>query len=167
MSGLHKAGGRFSVARLGLLTAVLAGISGCGGDAKSVSPTEKTVSVTGKVTLNDQPLTGGSLMFAPDREKGNQSALEMYGEIDSTGNYKVVSGVGNQKRDGAALGWYRVVVEAYEMPQEDKVGAESYGSDTPPRLITPEAYTDPKSSPLIVEVVETPTPGAYDLKLKK
>jgi hypothetical protein len=59
--------------------------SGCG-DASGVG---KTLPVTGKVTLDDSPLTAPStiVLFKPDAAGGNASPFEPAGTVDGQGNY--------------------------------------------------------------------------------
>lgn len=72
-------------ARVAVLAALtfLASTTGCG-DGMG-----KTYAVSGKVTINGVPLKGKSatIMFIPDRAKGNDTQFEPGGTIDSSGNY--------------------------------------------------------------------------------
>lgn len=140
------------------LFAFLIGCLGCTSAGNSASM-ERTVPVSGKIALDGKPLKNATIMFWPLKEKGNESTSQPYAEADAQGNYQLILGVGDDKRDGSPLGWYRVVVEAFEAPKA--------GLDIPPRLLSPEKYADPLSSPLVVEVVENPAPRAYELNLTK
>lgn len=81
----------------------LSALAGCG---------SKTNAVTGKVTFNGQPVTGGSLTFLP--ASGSEGASASLGKpavgiVDSTGAYKIVPGADS---GGAVAGQHRVVYSA-------------------------------------------------------
>jgi hypothetical protein len=78
-------------------------MTGCG---------SKSNAVTGKVTYNGQPVTGGSLTFLPvtssagDPQAAGKPAAA---NVDSAGNYKLIPGGDS---GGAAKGMNRVVYSA-------------------------------------------------------
>jgi hypothetical protein len=122
-------------------------LAGCG---KSGS---KLVQVAGKVTAGNKPLTTGTVIFYPDAGRGNTSKEEPRGDIDSEGNYRLLTGI----QTGAAAGWYKVAVTA-----ADQVDPKNpYFT----KWLIPEKYIDPRTSKLTIEVVASPAAGAYDLKL--
>jgi hypothetical protein len=126
-------------------------LAGCG------SSNEPHLSaVKGTVTLDGKPLPRGSIAFRPDAKGGNNSSHEPAGEIGSDGSYTLHT----RTRPGAPLGKYVVTVQASE-PADPK---DPYG---PEKSLVPTRYTDPDTSELRVEVVESPAPGTYDLKLKR
>jgi hypothetical protein len=122
-------------------------------------PGEKFLPVSGKVTLDRQPLTVGSVSFRPDASKGNTSKHVPTGDINAEGNYELYT-VG---RKGAPPGWYKVLVFAD--------GRRLQPKDSPhplrPDWLTHKKYTDEKTTDLFIEVAEAPPPGAYDLKVSK
>jgi hypothetical protein len=122
------------------------GLAGCG----AAGP--KLVSVQGKVTLGDKPVTNGWVILSPDAAKGNTSPEEPRGEIDPQGNFRVTTGT----RAGAPPGAYRVAVTA----------AEQVDPNNPyfTKWLVPEKYIDFRTSGLSFEVAEGAA-GAYDLKL--
>ena len=130
-----------------------------GGCGSTTAPTERLVPVSGSITLDGKPLAGAVIMFWPDSTKGNQTTSQPYAEADSQGRYQLVLGIGKDKHEGSPLGWYRVIAEAWDLPK-------GKSSNSPPKLLSPQVYADPRKSPLRVEVVEAPAPGAYDLQLK-
>jgi hypothetical protein len=142
---------------IGLVTALL--MLGCG-DSSGVG---KTLPVRGKVTLDDVPLSAESavVLFKPDASKGNRSPFEPVGNVDRDGNYTLVT----KGKRGAPPGWYKVIVTAtearIEAPKDPKRGHPH------PRSVVPAKYGLAKTTSLMVEVVESPAPGAYDLKLTK
>jgi hypothetical protein len=123
------------------------GATGCGKQGPKLVPVE------GRVMVGTKPVTNGYVILYPDKAQGNTSLEEPRGEIDSRGNYKVLTGT----RAGAAPGWYQVAVTA----------AAEYDPKNPyfTEWLIPQKYIDPKTSKLTVEVVERPVPGAYDFKL--
>jgi hypothetical protein len=109
------------------------------------------VGVSGKATVDGKPLTSKActLMFAPDKD--NPLKKIAAAELDASGTYRLTTG----DREGVPPGWYKVYV-AYDSRQ-------SRGAPPP---IHPK-YFDPATSPLSIEVVADPKPGAYDLKFDK
>ncbi len=119
---------------------------------------ERFFPVAGTVQLDGKPLTIGVVSYRPDAERGNKSMHVPTGTIDAQGRYELIT----IKRKGAPPGWYRVLVFA------DANTLETGGiavHPIPPRWLTHEKYTDPKTTDLSVEVVEQPAAGAYDLKV--
>jgi hypothetical protein len=135
-------------------------VSGCG-DASGVG---QTFPVAGKVIINNAPLTAKStvVLFKPDTAKGNTSPFEPVGTVDAEGNYALTT----KGKNGAPPGWYKVVVTARE---EGPPAHPKSRQDHRPvaKSLVPARYGLAETSDLSVEVVEKPTPGAYDLKLRK
>lgn len=123
----------------------------------------KTVPVVGKVTVNGQPLSAENayVLFRPDKAKGNTSPFEPSGTIDKEGNYTLST---NGKK-GAPPGAYLIEVFASSPPASNK-GKRTAVSATPLSLINAK-YNSVKTSGLAKEVVENPSPGAYELELSK
>jgi hypothetical protein len=99
-----------------LLLAVvcLAALTGCGGTTNSVS---------GKVTHNGQPVTGGSITFIPSGE-GKPAAAT----VDASGNYKMTP---SGDTGGAVVGKHRVSYSAPVM--ELPAGTELKPGESPPK----------------------------------
>jgi hypothetical protein len=133
--------------------------AGCG-DSSGVG---KTVPVSGRVTLDDKPFSAKStvILFQPDAARGNTSPFEPVGSVDKQGNYSLVT----RGKKGAPPGWYKVVVTATEAPAPDESKGPRRHHPTP-RSLLPARYGQAGASPLAIEVVENPKPGAYDLELK-
>jgi|SRR5262245_21134234 len=136
---------------IGVYCIASAAFFGCGAGGG-----EKLTPVIGKVTVNDAPLTTGSVTFHPDAAKGNSTPHIPVGMIDAQGNYKLMSAT----MEGAPLGWYKVTVASQEPIDPNNPYAP------PKHLISPK-YGVPGTSGLAAEVVASPTPGAYDFKLAK
>jgi hypothetical protein len=140
--------------RAWLAVAVFCAALGC-----SNSQADRFFPVSGKVSLDGQTLTVGSVSFHPDPSRGNASAHIPIGVIDREGNYELVT-IGKK---GAPPGWYRVVVFA----DANALPSGVVPRPLPPKWLMHEKYTDEKTTDLFVEVVEKPDSGTYDLKLSK
>jgi hypothetical protein len=129
--------------------------TGCGGSGP------KLTSVKGKVTIGGTDLKAGVVTFIPDTLKGNKNAKgPAIGKINSDGTYTLTT----EGKDGAPLGWYKVTVVT-KMPGMDAgqpdVGKPDMGGDVN------ASYASSETTPLHVEVVATPQPGQYDLKVNR
>ena len=107
-----------NVARIGLCGLVLAGLAGCTKEAA------KREAVQGHVYYHNEPLRGGTIVFTPDHERGNEGPMAT-GEIQSDGRYVLSTGA----EPGAVTGWHRVTIAA--------------GPDCQP---LPRIYSDPSLS---------------------
>jgi hypothetical protein len=136
------------------ICASIAGQAGCGHSGAKLVP------VVGKVTVDGQPLTlttaEGSVSFRP--EKGSENRKEPAGAIDKDGTYRLLT----DGKEGAPPGRYRVLVVIVE-PIDPKSGFP-HGKR---KSYVNYKYSDPKTTDLVIDVVASPAPGAYDLKLKK
>jgi hypothetical protein len=132
-----------------LLTGGIVFVAGCG-----IGGGEKLAPVAGKVTVDGKLLTTGTVSLRPDGSQGNKSQHQPNGAIDAEGNYELLV---PPAKKGAPLGWYKVVVFAYDDPQPGK----------PLKSFIDMKYSDEKTTPLRFEVIENPEPGRYDLKLKR
>lgn len=130
---------------------------GCGkGDPYGIG---KTVKVQGTISLGKEPLRippggFGKVWLYPDTSKGNNSPQIPIGAIGPKGGYKVFT----RDQEGAPPGWYKVMIVATE-PGLKK------SRDRKPLLHA--KYSSPETSGLFIHVVETPAPGAYNLKVTK
>jgi hypothetical protein len=131
----------FTLRRLGLTLAVLAGLVGCGGG--------KTAPVNGRVKLKDgsdvSVLAGYSLTFEAEGDK--TSAV---GEVDRDGAFKLSTFGAN---DGAMPGKYRVAINPPNNPDPDK---------PPTRSKLPARYANLETSGLTAEV----KPGQNNIELE-
>jgi hypothetical protein len=100
------------------------------------------VPVRGQVLYCGQPLTGGTIVFTPDAERGGRGPLAL-GEIDAEGHYTLRTG----DNPGAVPGWHRITVAAA-------------GSEPP----LPRRYRDPEHSGLCRQVLPD-RPNVIDLSL--
>jgi hypothetical protein len=129
---------------------VLGVVAGCGGPGG----VGDLVPVSGRVTVNGQPLTRGTVSFRPDPARGNDSLQEPYGKIDAQGNYRLCTA----GKPGAPRGWYKVLVVSAE-------AIDPRDPYAPRRSFIDPKYGQMETSDLAVEVVEKPAAGAYDLAL--
>jgi hypothetical protein len=96
--------------RLGLLLpALLLTAAGCGGKGKPVK-------VEGFVTLDDKPLPGATVTFAPVGEGRPAS-----GRTDADGSFRLTT---FRSDDGALPGEYKVIVVMGEITEEQFVGRD-------------------------------------------
>lgn len=113
-----------------------------------------TVQVSGKVTVDGQPLPKGSLRFIPDAGKGNKLEVEPAGTIEG-GSYSIFT----SGKPGAPAGSYKVAVVS-----EGEIDSTN---PAPPKSMVDPKFSDPQTTTLSVEVSPTAQPGAYDLQLTK
>ena len=119
-------------------------LSGCGLSGP------KRVTVSGQVTLDGAPFTGGVMSFSPEISKGNKLNLAAIGPVQNGKyNLRTLAIRGEESGPGAPLGWYRVALDTTLSGENLKVA---------------ERFKDASKSPVLIEVVENPAPGAYDLK---
>jgi hypothetical protein len=128
---------------------ILCLITGC----EEPPPKIKTWPVQGKVTVDEQPLRMGTILFTPDAAKGNLSKLEARGILTADGQYSLRTG----ELVGAPPGWYRVTIYAMDSVDSTKL----------PEWLADEKYTKAETSGLAAEVVEKPAAGAYDFQVTK
>jgi hypothetical protein len=129
-----------------ILFTILAGLGlGCGKN----DSTPETVPVSGKVTVDNQPVAEGQVSFVPfDKEQKTGAACT--GRIDSTGGYVMYTG----DKNGVPPGRYKVTVTPVMVPT---------GNNKMPTVPFDKKYSDSKNTPIIVTVPG----GDYDLKLSK
>jgi hypothetical protein len=136
------------------LALVLAGL-GCQSDALGIGT---TVPVKGAVLVRGRPLhlkgAFGRVWFYPDADKGNHCSQVAVGDIDANGHYQLHT----RDRDGAPVGWYKVMVVAVEQ-------IDPHRPKQPRRCLIHPRYSAIETSGLRVEVVAEPADGAYDLNL--
>ncbi len=122
---------------------------GCGRD---VGP--PLIPVTGKVTINGQPASEGGVVF----RDMNHAMVQLIGAIESDGKYSIMY----NRRLGAPPGKYRVTV----LVTETKKGPDGKPTGLP-RTLSNSKFSDPKKTPLEVEVKEGAAPEAFNLAVTK
>jgi hypothetical protein len=115
--------------------------------------------VEGKATLDGKPMSGGTVSLFVEGQQGNVSPS---GEIRSDGTYTIST----NGKPGAPLGKYKVVLAPALPTGGDPAQMKQPGAFKPMTIQSlPPKYLDQRSTPLVIEVVANPSPGAYDLKL--
>lgn len=139
--------GWLSLAILGALA--LTSVVGCGGIRR--------IPVSGSVTLDGKPFSGGNVVFTPDASKGNIHRINCMSPIIEDGHYTLETRAvtPTDSGEGVPLGWYKVT---FRQMQES----------TKKHVVVPvnvhDKFREPDKSPLSVEVKDNPEPGSYDIK---
>jgi len=128
--------------------ALLLGLTSCGGGPKLYQ-------VEGKISMGNQPIKAGSVTLYPEDPKSESKALPT-GMIDN-GTFKITT----EGKPGAPLGKYKVTV------MEGGGAGDPAAMGGAPKAAGLNKYMDSAKTDLKLEVVESPAPGAYDLKLTK
>lgn len=109
------------------------------------------VPVKGKVVLkNKKPVTRGMVVFVPDKD--NRLRTQASGVINEDGSYELRT----DSKYGVPIGSYIACVR-WPIRRVN-------GIDPPPSPFSMK-YFDSNESPLKIEVVASPAPGAYDLEV--
>ena len=130
----------------------------CGCDSGGL---EGLVQVRGKVLFNDQPLTGGTIVYLPAAGTGGRQAQ---GLIGSDGTFELSS---LKPGDGAQKGKYDIIIIAREQAAEQpksRVELEATGGPKTGRLLIPEKYANPDTSGLS-DTVDDNHSGYVEFKL--
>ncbi|MEK6262823.1 MAG: carboxypeptidase-like regulatory domain-containing protein [Planctomycetota bacterium] len=138
------------------LTLIL--IAGCGAADKSAAKRPKTFPSSGSVKLNGQPVTGATVVFAPD-PGGTPTSVAALAMTDSDGNFSLQA---YPPLKGAVPGKYKVTVTKVEPPPSAPTGPNAHEAPPPPppKALIPEKFADVASSGLIAEI---PDGGRDDL----
>ena len=132
---------------LGIAILLVSSFSGCGGDEGP-----QFGQVTGKVTLDGQPVPAGMVMFIPDLASGTTGPASQ-AQIGSDGQYELAGPGG---REGAIVGTHIVTVAGPE------VSSDSSGQPAP-SVKLPDRYKYEQSSGIKKEVKEGE--NAIDIEL--
>ena len=140
-----------AISGIGSLTLILA--ASCGRSTRAVPEIEGKLPVfpvSGKLTLDGQPMAGAFVMFYPLRRLPDDAAKNQpHAKVDEDGNFRL-STYGDG--DGAPAGKYRVTVSW-------KTTDDSYSSEQISELPdkAPPRYIDSRTSRLFAEVKEEET----------
>jgi len=140
------------------VSVILGAMLGC-----NFAKVETLAPVVGTVKVQGKPLTLGWITFYPDEVRGNASARLPLAEITTDGTYELTT----NGKPGAPPGFYKVVIAATRDVIPVRPPRTQDGKPAPPIWLTHEKYTKPQSTDLLIEVVENPVPGAYDLEVSK
>lgn len=151
---------RLSLFRLALVL-VTAGpvcMGGCGGGSATDLPTGK---VTGKVTYNGMPVTGGSLTFGPtgSGEKGPPPGKSASADVQLDGSFSLST---YDKDDGAVIGRHTVQYIAPAVSIDEKQHSEDSKPAVSPfaGLIPSKAEVEVKSGTNTIDIELVPDPKA-------
>jgi hypothetical protein len=119
----------------------------------------KRLPVSGTVTVDGEPLNGGTLVFTPDTAKGNTSHVSCTGPVRE-GHFELrTNGITrDDSGSGVPPGWYKVTLRIVDLSTKKN----------PQALVNVhDKYKSVEKTPLSVEVKDNPDPGAYDFKMTK
>lgn len=134
---------------LGLVACLLAGCGG--GDEFS------TASVAGTVTMNGQPVNGGSITFVPIADgEGNLAGKPASGPVQEDGAFTLST---YQENDGAVIGKHRVM---YSPPQPISTETPEGGHAAPPQ---PSKYAG--MVPITPEVEVTSGENDFEIEIAR
>ena len=126
---------------------------------------ETLIPVAGRVLVDDQPVTSGTVSFRPDAKRGNHSMQQPASMLGPTGDFELITA--NHK--GAPPGWYRVLVIADNFREADPPRTDDWpkvADDYAPKTLVNSRYLYFNETDLSVEVTPNPSHGQYELRLK-
>lgn len=129
--------------RIWLVLLAMVSVAACNSPAKG----PQTYSVTGKVTLDGQPVAGADIAFLPSTS--SPDAVPAQAVTDDTGRFEVVSlfDQGRISQAGMTAGIYGVQITQLKRPPP------SAGMSQPPSNMLPQKYASPATSGLTATVV--------------
>ena len=145
------------VARFAFVFALAGGLTALAGGCGAGGP--KFAPVKGKVTYADgTPIEAGErltgyVVFHADAAKGNKTGEVAQGQIQPDGSFSLLT----RDKEGAFVGWYKVTVDVARTNPKDPYDYKRKVADR---------YVEKDQSGLAVEVVDSPEPGRYDLRVK-
>ena len=125
--------------------------AGCSG-GPVLHPVEGTVYLDGNPVQAGERLTG-YVVFHADPARGNTNMEDVKGDIGPDGKYVIYT----RDQKGTTPGWYFVTVDLARTNPKDPYDYKAMVS---------EKYLDKAKSGLAFEVVKSPEPGRYDIRLE-
>jgi hypothetical protein len=98
----------------------------------------QTAPVSGRVTLNKQPLAHAEVIFSPVTKEGEKATAYSIGETDDAGNYQLQTIIDNRTVPGGLVGDNQVEINVNERNMEEKMVLDERGR---PRRLLPAKYT--------------------------
>lgn len=138
-----------------LATATLFGV-GCGGGSTDL----KTAAVSGKVTRDGQPVSGGSVMFSPKGSSTNKvPGKPAAAEVGSDGTFKLTT---YSKGDGAVIGKHQVTYTPAPVEIDEKQHTEGSKPPVSPYagLIPSKPEVEVNAGPNTIDIELIPNPKA-------
>lgn len=149
---------RRACADLIVLASLLLPICGCGGNDDQM----QCAQVTGKVTLDGEPVPAATILFRPDSGRAGRGKVEN-GIIVESSTYGI--------NDGIVLGKHKIAIQAIpdvapvtgsriEEPTDSQRSVQPPPSYAPSRskekttIVIPKKYQDPEQSGLTADITE-------------
>jgi len=140
----------------GMVSVLVAGVltlAGCSGGPSDTPPLAKTI---GRVTIDGEPLTQGSVQFTPYAAKGTAGRMAL-GAIQEDGTFEMMTIFPG---DGAQVGFHRVAIECSESQPFDPANPTMNDA----KSLIPIRYSDPEMSGIEVEVkADEPNEFTFEL----
>lgn len=145
-----------------LIVGLFAGVflAGCGSSGPPAPKPSKLVEVTGKVTLNGEPVEGAIVIFTPNSSGG----FVAQGFTDSAGQYSAETRSGNDIELGVAPGSYRVMISRFLKPDGTPVDPAEPPAMSAARESIPMEYSSPTDSKLRATIGSNG--GTFDFAMK-
>lgn len=151
------------------LTPILFTASGCGSTSAEPEFVSKLVPVTGKVTLDGEPLSGVMINYLP--AEGQPGGEIAFGLTDETGTYTLqtqLAGQSPEDSEGALPGNYRIYIHKLVLPDGSAVPeglSDAEAEEKGAKQLLSDQYSSPTTSKLTAVVGSGSTTN--DLTLKK
>ncbi|WP_145231021.1 hypothetical protein [Gimesia algae] len=151
-----------------LLAPVVFNISGCGSSSTEPEFVSKLVPVTGKVTLDGNPLTGVMINYLP--AEGQPGGEIAFGLTDETGTYTLqtqLAGQSPEDSQGALPGNYSIYIHKLVLPDGSAVPeglSDAEAEEKGAKQLLPAQYSSPTASKLTAVVNSEATTNDFTLK---
>lgn len=140
------------------LAFMMVAVIGCGGG--SSEPLVDVVAVSGKVTLNGEPLSGAGITFIP---QGAGTGRPCYGATGDDGAYVLKTQDG---REGCPVGKCKVIISKYAMEDGTPVGDDPEAGALGMEHLPPQ-YSSAEKTKLSADVPAGGKSFDFDLEAKK
>jgi hypothetical protein len=115
--------------------------------------------------VDDRPLAVGTVSFTPDESKGTKSEFTGFSMVQD-GAYKLQTGTANQIKDGVPAGFYKVTIQTKAAMGQQAAPKEGALFVETKEIAIDSKYSDPKRTPIEIEVKEGAAEGSYDISIK-
>jgi hypothetical protein len=152
-------------ARAGAISFVCLLLSSSGCSSEPADQQLEVVPVAGKISVEGSPLTTGNLEYLAIDPGQTRSQPRSVGAIQPDGSYQMQTA----GFDGVPPGKYKVVIYApAEPPTIALPGSPQAAKNlTDIKWLVNKKYGNANTSDLVIDVVESPPPNAYDVNVKK
>lgn len=151
-----------------LLAPVVFNATGCGSPTEKPDFVSKLVPVTGKVTLDGEPLTGVMINYIP--AEGQPGGEIAFGLTDEAGKYTLqtqLAGQSPEDSQGALPGNYRVYLSKLVLPDGSALPeglSDAEAEEQGAKQLLPDQYSSPTASKLTAIVNTEATTNDFTLK---